>query len=236
MKKYILVTGANRGIGLECSVQLAKQGHKVYMGMRNPDEFNEKFSELKQQDLDLELIKLDVTKTVDIRAFSDLIKNEGNGLDVLINNAGVWLEPSSDNGGDSYLNADSVIILKSIETNTMGALKLSQSLVPFMIEKGEGRIINVSSGMGGLTEMQGGYPGYRMSKAALNVLTKISSAELAGKNISVNSVCPGWCRTDMGGRNATRSAAEGAETIVWLATCENPPKGQFLRDKESIAW
>ena len=118
----------------------------------------------------------------------------------------------------------------------MGPLKLIQSLVPLMIEKGHGRIINISSGMGALTGMKGFWPGYRMSKAALNVLTLITSEELKGTPISINSVCPGWCRSDMGGENAPRSLSNGVETTVWLATCDSPPTGQFLQDKKVVPW
>ena len=99
-----------------------------------------------------------------------------------------------------------------------------------------GRIINISSGMGKLDDMGGLWPGYRMSKTALNALTKIVASEMKDKKISVNSVCPGWVRTDMGGKNAHLSLAQGVETIVWLATCDNPPSGKFLRDKKEISW
>ena len=105
-----------------------------------------------------------------------------------------------------------------------------------MLENGGGRIINISSGMGSFDEMEGFFPGYRISKTGLNAVTKICHEEFKDSNIIVNSVCPGWCRTDMGGENATRSAQEGVETTVWLAMTDNPPRGKLLRDKKVINW
>ena len=236
--KVVLVTGANRGLGFETSRQLAKQGFKVYMGCRNIENGNLASETLKSEGLNVQAVKLDVTKTADIRNFLNVLKDEKDTLDVLINNAGVFLESDGpeDHSNASVLKVDPVIILKTIEANTMGPLKIVQSIVPMMIENGNGRIINISSGMGQLKDMSGHWPGYRMSKTSLNALTKILDHELSEYNISVNSVCPGWVRTDMGGKNASLSVEEGVATTVWLATCENPPMGQFIRDKKSIDW
>ncbi|MBT4791018.1 MAG: SDR family oxidoreductase [Halobacteriovoraceae bacterium] len=235
--KITLVTGANRGLGLEASTQLAMKGHKVYMACRDLEKGEFSVKSLQQKGLNVELIKMDVTKTKDIRNFSSRLKENNEQLDVLINNAGVFLESlgPEDQTTASILKVDPVIILKTIETNTIGPLKLIQSLLPLMMDHG-GRIINISSGMGKLDDMGGLWPGYRMSKTALNALTKIVASEMKDKKISVNSVCPGWVRTDMGGKNAHLSLAQGVETIVWLATCDNPPSGKFLRDKKEISW
>jgi NAD(P)-dependent dehydrogenase (short-subunit alcohol dehydrogenase family) len=112
---------------------------------------------------------------------------------------------------------------------------VSQALVPLM--QGSGRVVDVSSGMGQLAEMNGGYPGYRLSKAALNALTRILADELKGTGVKVNSVCPGWVRTDMGGADAPRTPEQGAETIVWLATLpDDGPTGGFFRDRQPIPW
>ena len=234
--KIALVTGANRGIGLEVSKQLARKEFKVYMGMRNPDDNQKLIEELLSEGLNIKAVKLDVTKTADVRAVQTLIKESEKHIDVLVNNAGVFLETLGGGLESSVLNVDPVIVLKTIETNTIGPLKLIQAFAPLMLSKGSGRIINVSSGMGSLSEMEGKYPGYRMSKTALNALTEITQAEVTGSEIYINSVCPGWVRTDMGGESAHRSVAEGAETIVWLATTNNPPQGKFLRDKQIIDW
>lgn len=236
--KIALVTGANRGLGLETCRQLALKGFKVYMGIRSKEKGKAAQDILKSEGLKVESIELDVTKNQSIRDFLNLLKERNELLNVLVNNAGVFLESDGprDISTASFLSVDPVIILKTIETNTMGPLKLMQALVPLMKESGDARIINISSGMGALDEMQGFWPGYRMSKSALNALTRIASSELKEFNISVNSVCPGWVKTDMGGKEAPRSVQEGVETTIWLATTENCPTGGFFRDKKKVSW
>ena len=124
---------------------------------------------------------------------------------------------------------------RTFETNTLGPLMVSQALIPLM--QGSGRVVNVSSGMGQLAEMNGGYPGYRLSKAALNALTRILADELEDTSVKVNSVCPGWVKTDMGGPDAPRTPEQGVQTIVWLATLpDDGPTGGFFRDKQPIPW
>lgn len=237
-KKIALVTGANRGLGLETSRQLAAKGFKVYMACRDAKKGEEAVKKLRAQGHDVELIAMDVTKTAEIRSGVEILKHNGEIPDVLVNNAGVFLESAGPEHPEnsSVLKVDPVIILKTIEINTMGPLKLFQALVPLMVEKNDARIINISSGMGALEGMDGHWPGYRMSKTALNALTKILSVELTGTSVKVNSVCPGWVRTDMGGENASRSVEEGVETTVWLATTSNCPTGGFYRDKKLISW
>lgn len=235
--RVALVTGANKGLGFETARQLASNNFKVYLGARNEEKGLAAEAELKKAGLDVVFVKLDVTKTADIRNAVDQIKETDGTIDVLVNNAGVFLESlHSDPKESSILKVDPVIILKTIETNTMGPLKLIQSILPLMLEKGEGRIINISSGMGALEDMGAYWPGYRMSKTALNTLTAMTAKEVEGTNICVNSVCPGWVRTDMGGENANLSVEEGVETTLWLATMDNPPSGEFLRGKSTIAW
>jgi NAD(P)-dependent dehydrogenase (short-subunit alcohol dehydrogenase family) len=235
--KTALVTGANRGLGFETARELARAGFKVYFSARSEEKAKFAIDEFAKENLSTEFVKIDVTKTNDIRAFHARLKESGENLDVLINNAGVFLESLHEAGDESsILRVDPVIILKTIETNTVGPIKLIQSLAPLMLEAGGGRIINISSGMGAFSEMEGLFPGYRVSKTALNSVTKICHEEFKDSNIIVNSVCPGWCRTDMGGDNAVRSALEGVETTVWLATTDNPPRGKLLRDKEVIEW
>jgi len=238
--KIALVTGANRGIGFETSRQLARLGFKVYMGCRDEEKGKRAANILKSEGLVVEFLLVDVTKTQGIRAIHDQLKQNGESLDILVNNAGVFLEGDGPtNPEDSSLfKVDPVIILKTIETNTMGPLKLIQSLVPDMLKKGEGRIINVSSGMGQLNSMGPSWPGYRMSKCALNALTCILNSELKNQSIIVNSVCPGWVQTDMGGKQADLSVEQGVESIVWLASAPSQeiPRGKFIQNKKEIPW
>tara|TARA_B100001971_G_scaffold215193_1_gene260022 strand:+ start:112714 stop:113415 length:702 start_codon:yes stop_codon:yes gene_type:complete len=229
-----LVTGANRGLGFETAKQLIQKGFFVYLGIRDIEKGDELIKKLATDSDHAQCIKLDVTKNSDIKGAQDIIKKRNLGLDVIVANAGVFLEPRSEK--HSVLEVDPIIILKSIEVNTMGPLKLYQALVPYMIETGGGRIINISSGMGQLSEMGGHFPGYRMSKVALNALTVMLSHEHLADGIKVNSVCPGWVKTDMGGEGATRSVEEGVETTIWLATEKDIPSGKFFRDKKEISW
>lgn len=235
--KIALVTGANRGLGFETSRQLAQQGFKVYMASRDEQKGKMACEILKSEGLNVTPLQMDVTKTKEIRNAVDMLKSNNEVPDVIVNNAGVFLESLTDTGtSSSVLNVDPVIILKTIETNTMGPLKLFQALVPLMKEKDDARIINISSGMGQLSDMGGNWPGYRMSKTSLNALTRILHAELEDSGVSVNSVCPGWVKTDMGGDNAPRTVQEGVKTTVWLATMENSPSGKFYRDCKEIEW
>lgn len=232
--KVSLVTGGNRGLGLAIVKELAAKGHMVYMGTRDLDKGSKACAGLVKEGLKIRPIELDVTKSSTIKDAVAKIKDENDYLDVLINNAGVMLD--SGEGQNSVLNVDPVIVMKTYEVNTVGALIMSQAIAPLMKEKGEGRIINISSGMGSLSEMEGGWAAYRMSKSSLNALTRILHAELNSFGISVNSVCPGWLRTDLGGERAPLSPEEGARTPVWLATMVDSPSGKFFRNKEEIEW
>lgn len=237
-KKIAIVTGANRGLGFETSRQLAQKGMKVYMCARDISKGKVAADKLKAEKLDVHEVELDVTKDNHIRSFANLLKEKNETPYLIVNNAGVFLEGdvSSKDKTTSALNVDPVIILKTIEVNTMGPLRLLQAFIPLMKEKKEGRIINIASIMGSLSHMEGNWPGYRMSKTALNALTCILASELEGSGISVNSVCPGWVKTDMGGPNAQLSLKEGVQTTLWLAFIEKSPNGGFYRDKKSMAW
>jgi NAD(P)-dependent dehydrogenase (short-subunit alcohol dehydrogenase family) len=153
---------------------------------------------------------------------------------VLVNNAGVFLDPYHP-PGNSVLDAHLDTVQRSLDTNLLGAVRACQALIRSMY--GEGRVVNVSSGMGQLPEMNGCCPGYRFSKVGLNALTRILADELQDTWIKINSVCPGWVRTDMGGPNATLSVEQGVDTIVWLATLpDNGPSGGLFRERRSIPW
>lgn len=232
MNKTAIVTGSNRGIGLEIVKELLQKNFDVIMTARNEAKGKAVFEELRQKNSNLHFALLDVASEESMSALAQHVSKEFGRADVLINNAGIFMDQKY--GG---LNVPLDIVLKTFTTNTLGPLRLSQLLIPLMKKNNYGRIVNLSSGLGSLDEMGAGYPGYRISKTALNAVTKILAAETADSNILVNSMCPGWVRTDMGGSGATRSVEKGAETAIWLATSEdNGPTGKFFRDKEEIAW
>jgi NAD(P)-dependent dehydrogenase (short-subunit alcohol dehydrogenase family) len=157
-------------------------------------------------------------------------------IDVLVNNAGVFLEKTA-TGESSALDVRPETVMATLRTNLIGPLALIQAVVPAMRKQAYGRIVNLSSGLGQLSEMGGSFAGYRMSKTALNALTRTMAAELSEDPIKINAMCSGWVRTDMGGPEATRTVEQGAETAVWLAMLEEDgPTGGFFRDKAPIAW
>jgi len=229
-KKLAVVTGANKGIGKEIVRQLAEKGMHVILTSRNFDR-----GTLALRDLDNESIRyhqLDVTSQNSIAGLHDYIKREFGSLDVLVNNAGINYDT-----WHTALGADLDNVRETFETNFFGAWQTIQILLPMLTKSKSARVINVSSGAGALNDMGAGTPGYSASKAALNVLTIKMAAELIKNKISINSVCPGWVRTEMGGATAPRSVEEGAETIVWLATeADHSLTGKFFRDKQEISW
>jgi len=222
--KIALVTGANRGIGREVSRQLLEQGWTVIMTGRNEQAIRKEADQLGA----LSMV-LDVTDRASVDRVAQVVEAEFGRLDALVNNAGAIFEdygPSVD--------VDPNAVRQTFEVNVMGPFNLLQALGPLVARSG-GNIVNVSSGMGGLEEMGPQMPGYRVSKVSLNALTRIFSQELMGAR--VNSVCPGWVQTDMGGANATRDVASGASGVVWAATLGNGgPNGGFFRDGEPIPW
>ncbi|MCS6972182.1 MAG: SDR family oxidoreductase [Turneriella sp.] len=227
--KIVLVTGANRGIGLEVLKQLARLGHKTILSGRDVGLVEEAQRVLANEGITTDAFPADVGNPQDIHNLVRYLDQHYDRLDVLVNNAGVFL----DRGG---VVTPPETVLETFTTNALGPYRLIVTLLPLLRRSHDARIINVSSGMGGLTEMSGGYPGYRISKAALNAVTRVFANDLAAEGFSVNSVCPGWVRTRMGGERAPRSPQQGAETIVWLATTANPPNGKFLRDRQEIPW
>jgi NAD(P)-dependent dehydrogenase (short-subunit alcohol dehydrogenase family) len=235
-RRVVVVTGANRGIGLETARQLAQREMLVVLTARAGDAAREAAQSLRAEGLEVESQPLDVTDGDSLRALAAQLEQTHGRLDVLVNNAGVLLDPEQ-GPASSILGADLDVIVKSFETNTLGAVRCIQALVPLMQKGGYGRVVNVSTGMAALAEMNGRYPGYRLSKTALNAVTRILADELAGTNIKVNSVCPGHVQTRMGGPNAPRTVEEGVDTILWLATLrDDGPSGGFFRDCKAIAW
>jgi NAD(P)-dependent dehydrogenase (short-subunit alcohol dehydrogenase family) len=227
----VVVTGGNRGIGFEISRQLAARGAEVVLTARNDDAGKAATRKLAAQNLTVQVHSLDVTSPQNIDALRNFLKRTYGRLDVLINNAGI-IDKNDTHG----LDVDIETVRVTLETNALGPFLLSQVLVPLLQRSKRARIVNVSSGMGAFSEMEGDYAAYRLSKTALNAITAMLSAELRGR-IAVNAACPGWVRTNMGGRNAERDVSEGADTPVWLAL-DAPQKltGKFLRDRKVIPW
>jgi NAD(P)-dependent dehydrogenase (short-subunit alcohol dehydrogenase family) len=231
-QRIALVTGGNRGIGLEICRQLSTQRIRVILGSRDLAKGVAAAAELNASGLPAEPRQLDVANVQSIRECMNWIRREVGRLDVLINNAGIMVE---DDDADALEELE--IVRDTMQTNVYGPLLLSRLAVPIMKTRRYGRIVNLSSGMGSLSEMGAGYIAYRMSKAGINVVTRVLAAETEGMGILVNSVDPGWVRTAMGGRGATRSVEKGAETPLWLATLpDDGPSGGFFRDRRAIAW
>lgn len=227
-----IVTGANRGIGLEVSAQLATAGLHVVLGSRNAAAGETAARALAGRGLDVEAHPLDVTDAGSVRALADHVTHSLGGADVLVNNAGLLRDESGD-----VLEADVQDFRDCMETNVYGSLRLAQALMPAMIARGYGRVVNVSSGAGQISTMSSYAPPYSLSKAALNALTRLLASAAEGRDVLVNAVDPGWVRSDMGGPSAPRSLAKGAETIVWCATLpKGGPSGRFFHDRREIAW
>jgi len=223
--RVALVTGANRGIGLEVCRQLAVLGYRVILTARNLSKAKAAAASLKSSG-DVVVAQLDVTDPASIRA------NAREPVDVRVNNAGSLVDDDVD-----LLDLPADKLRETFETNLFAPIAVAQALVPGMITRGYGRIVNVSSQAGQLSSMNSYAPAYSMSKAALNAFTRQLAAATRGTGILVNSACPGWVRTDMGGRNAPRSVEQGADTIVWLATLSpKGPTGGFFSDRKPIGW
>lgn len=224
-----VVTGANRGIGLETAHELARRGWHVVLTARDLTSGADALRQLQAEGRSAELRKVDVNSSEDVQALARHLKEAHGRVDALVNNAGIL----PDEGG--ALTVAPSKLMEILNTNTLGAVRMIQALAPLM-PKGA-RIVNLSSGMGALGEMGGGHLGYRISKTALNAVTRVFAAELAGRGILVNSVCPGWVKTRMGSASASRSVAQGAETVVWLVTDpQAEDSGGFWRDKRRIDW
>jgi NAD(P)-dependent dehydrogenase (short-subunit alcohol dehydrogenase family) len=231
-QRIALVTGGNRGIGLEVCRQLAALRIKVILGSRDAARGVAAAGELVASGLAVEARQLDVSSVKSVGECMNWVRRDVGRLDILVNNAGIMIEE-----GDADPMEEIEIIRETMQTNVYGPFLLSRLAIPVIKSRRYGRIVNLSSSMGSLTEMGAGYIAYRLSKAGINVVTRVIAAETEGMGILVNSVDPGWVQTAMGGRGATRSVEKGAETIVWLATApDNGPTGAFFRDRKAMAW
>lgn len=226
--KIAAVTGANRGLGKGTARALVQNGYEVLLLGRNRDALETVKRELPPGTC-LGVIELDLSEPSSIeRAASEVKRLAPDGLDLLVNNAGVLLDRDG--------NYDAAKARDTLQINTLGPLQLSMALAPLLIKR-RANVVNVSSGMGGLAEMGGGYPGYRISKAGINAVTRYLSQEWKSAGVRVNSVCPGWVKTDMGGAGAERSIEEGVKSILFAALLDaNGPTGGFFRDGKPLAW
>lgn len=232
-KRLAVVTGANRGIGYEIARQLGERGIRMIVASREPGKGEAAAERLRTGGADAISFPLDVTQDGQVSALAAYIEQNYGAADILVNNAGILIDPH----GGRLLDTPVAIFRETLEVNFYGPLRLAQALVPAMLGRNYGRVVNLSSGLGQLNDMGAGTPSYRVSKTAINVLTRTLAAELSGSNVLVNSACPGWVRTDMGGPNAARSVEEGADTAVWLATLpDGGPSGGFFRDQKPIPW
>ncbi len=266
IKKTILVTGANRGIGLEICRQLDELGHQVILCSRDIEKGRQAAAGFGDNVI---VKQLEVTSEEDIIALHDFVKATYGRLDVLINNAAVgvnhdsalstgarrviqkrfwWLwkkirrvapilrRVSSSGGSKTVRNIPLEAVQQMMEINLYAPWRMIQVFAPLLKKSADGRIINISSGLGELKTLSGKYPGYSMSKAALNALTLMFSSEFAADGITVVAMCPGWVKTDMGGPDAPREVDQGADTAVWLATEETIETGKFYRDRIAVNW
>jgi NAD(P)-dependent dehydrogenase (short-subunit alcohol dehydrogenase family) len=218
------VTGANRGIGLEVARQLAGDGFRVIAGSRDLAAGEQAVRDLGNA---VEARQLDVVDADSVAAFAAGL----DGVDVLVNNAAGFYDT-----WESGVDADLDTVRDAFETNVVGAWRVTQACLSLLRAAPSARIVNVSSGAGALTDMSGGSPAYRVSKTALNALTRILASELRGDGVLVNSVCPGWVATDMGGAGG-RPVEQGAASVMWAVRIgDDGPTGGFFRDGRPIDW
>jgi NAD(P)-dependent dehydrogenase (short-subunit alcohol dehydrogenase family) len=231
MADIALVTGANRGIGLELVRQLAQRGFTTLLGSRDPDKGRAAADALAADGIQVEARRLDVDDPDSVREVAAVLDREHGRLDVLVNNAAI-LYDTWQRGADADLD----VVRQAFETNVLGAWRTAQACLPLLRRSSHGRIVNVSSGAGSLAEMGAGSPAYSVSKAALNAQTRILAAELRGDGILVNSVCPGWVATDMGGPGG-RPVEQGAASVMWAVLLpDDGPSGGFFRDGRPVDW
>jgi NAD(P)-dependent dehydrogenase (short-subunit alcohol dehydrogenase family) len=225
-----VVTGANRGIGLEVARALARLGMRVVLGSRDAERGQAAAQTLMSEGLEVLPRPLDVTEQGSVDRLAAGIESELGRIDVVVNNAGVY--PAG-----RARDIDPSVVQATWEVNTLGAWRMAQAAVPLMLRRRSGRIVNVSSEAGSLLRMGAARPAYNVSKAALNAVTRVLAADLRGTGILVNSVCPGWVATEMGGASAPRTVEQGAASVLWAVTLpDDGPSGGFFRDGTPLPW
>lgn len=227
-----MITGANRGIGLETAQQLARRGVHVVVGARDSQPGNKAVADIREKGGTASFLRLDVSDAASVEAAAKDFSNLSDRLDVLINNAGIYPDE-----GLSIVTISREQLVKTFQTNTFGPIHVTQMFLPWLRKANQARVVNISSGYGQLGGLSANVPSYCLSKLTLNGVTLMLSEALKADGIAVNSMCPGWVRTEMGGKNAPRTVEQGADTAVWLAT-EAPHvlTGKFFRDHEEIPW
>jgi NAD(P)-dependent dehydrogenase (short-subunit alcohol dehydrogenase family) len=241
-QRVALVTGGNRGIGLEIAMQLAERGLAVLIGTRSGHPDSETDNAMLERGVGemIRHVPLDVNDQASIDALPGLIERESGQLDVLVNNAGISID-----GWTPVSEMTDAVLEETLQTNLFGVQRVTRALLPRLRLSPSARIVGVSSTLGSISDMsdpdspygQVVCPAYRISKAALNAWTAVLAGELSGTSVKVNAACPGWVRTRLGGDQAPRSVAEGADTPVWLATLpDDGPSGGFFRDRKRISW
>lgn len=229
--RVAVVTGGNRGIGLEVCRQLARCDHVVFLGSRDETKGREAAREIGGDGLTITPCRLDVTDVDSIERVRARVAADHGRLDVLVNNAAVLYDT-----WQHAIDADVAQVREAFETNTIGALNMVHAFLPLLRKSRHARVVNVSSESGSLASMGAGTPAYSISKAALNALTRILAAELRRDRILVNAVCPGWVETDMGGAGG-RPVEKGAASVVWAAVLpDDGPTGGFFRDRRPVPW
>lgn len=215
-QKTVLITGANRGIGKALVAEMNSKSYNVIGTSRDGSTG----------------WKLDTSAPESFENFAAQLRKKNIHIDVLINNAGIYM-----NGLEQSPSELAKTLSHTLQVNTIGPAALIQTFLPGMKEKNYGRIVNISSGMGQLSDMDAGYLAYRVSKTALNAVTKVFSHETRGYNILINTICPGWVRTDMGGSGATLAPEESAKDISWVAMLpDDGPNGKFIKHRKVISW
>ncbi|MEO7995037.1 MAG: SDR family NAD(P)-dependent oxidoreductase [bacterium] len=230
-KPTALITGANRGIGLETARQLGQLGYRVVVGARDAEKATAAAAQLNSEGIEAQPLTLDVADDTSVTTAAETARAAGLKFDALVNNAGIYLYGEDKAAIEVGLDTVQTVL----DTNLFGALRVAQAFAPLLNDGA--RVVNVSSGMGTLSEAAPGSFAYRVSKTALNMATNALAADLKGRGIKVNSVCPGWVRTDMGGANAERPVEKGGASVVWAATLDaDGPTGGFFRDGLPIPW
>jgi len=229
--RIALVTGANKGIGYEIAQQFGEKGYHVLIGARNAEAGKQAAASLQKGGAAADFVEIDVSDPASIQKAASAVAAKFDHLDALVNNAAIM----EDKANITELPDD--LFLRTLTTNTLGPLRVTQAFLPLLVKSSRASVVNMSSGLGQLSDMGDTHPAYSISKTALNAVTRQFAAALRDKGITVNSVCPGWVKTDMGGANAPRTVQQGADTVTWLAT-EAPRDltGQFLRDRNVIPW
>ena len=233
MKTITLITGAAKGIGFETAKLLARDGHHVLIGARDSAKGLAAEAMLEAEGLSAGFLALDVTSPESVAKAVDAVQQIHGRVDVLINNAAILLDHYQGAAGTTPSDLN-----QTLTTNVIGAHAVIQAFLPLLRNSPAARVINVSSGAGQLNDMFGSVwaPAYQVSKAALNALTRIWATELEKDGIPVNSVCPGWCQTDMGGAEASRTPEQGAASVAWLVTASRDLTGKFFRDGVELDW